>query len=180
MKMRGVLFSLVCLSLFPSSGLAVFAAHQVLTPDNAAREGMTLGMTAMAGEDLITVEVQFGQKAPHLVVARKAGIPSPSGFRPVLGSVRTDDSISVDLVALLARQPPRFLSPEAPETKIVTFKVSPEQLMRSYLCFDFPDPSMVLDGGTYYTVDLPAFYREFLTSPLFNGMRFYRSTVAEG
>ena len=141
---------------------APFAAHQVIHPKNQKDLEFHIVMYSSEDSPYVRIDVAFNQKSPHLVICKE---PRPSipqdGFRKYLDYTFTpqNPSEAIEAITQLASSQ-KVLSVGTEKKESVTLILHKTVLERAYLCFDFPEPNIVFDGGYYYTVDLPAYLKQ--------------------
>lgn len=137
---------------FSSSLLAVFSAFERITPtkENPHDHHPKVELKKIEkNEYLLTVSKAKGHA--WLIVCEKEREVYERELRGVIWkypNAKTDDIEHISEV-------------EISDKRIVEFRISEDIISRCYIAMDFRTP--VFDGGYYYTIDIPEFYRHLKT-----------------
>ena len=139
------------LAVFASTSFARFSEFVRLTPDVDSNHNLSVTVSPVSNQN---VQVKFkwsdqSKKCWLIVFKDDQSVPDNLDFREIIWNRQTTLPSSVTQLIPLPNNDSEFIE--------VTLKQS--LISHAFICVDFP--SMVLDGGYYYTVDL----RSFLYKP---------------
>ena len=157
-----MLRSLFSLVLFPllfaaSSAFAVFSEFVSVSPANETKHQNMKPIIKVEGS-LVTIQLPYrdGPWKYWLVVSDKPLTKDKQDFRNINISLGLPARTDIVLIAPLAPSFDGQFSREMKDRKLeIRLNLSRELAQRAYIYHDFP--GLVLDGGYYYTVDIPSY-----------------------
>lgn len=152
------LFSLALFSflLASSPAFAVFSEFVSVSPANDTKH-QNMKPVIKAEGSLVTIQLPYrdGPLKYWLVVSDKPLTKDKQNFRKIILGL-PDTRADIVLIAPLAPSLDRRFSREEKDTKPeIRLNLSRELAQRAYIYHDFT--GLVLDGGYYYTVDIPSY-----------------------
>jgi hypothetical protein len=138
---------------------AAFSAYVNVTPETQVDHVKALRIEEQPeGKFLIRVPEDGSLKHVWLIICKTELGESEKNFREYIWSIG-DGRRSVEVLAKLGRgiEYPGPGVEERDKNRYIELILAREIMARAYIYIDFPQ--MVLDGGFYYSIDLPEFLR---------------------
>ena len=126
---------------------AIFSAYERIIPSSEDQEYHPKVKFYQVKENQYILELSNVTKSAWLVVCSEEREEQKRELRPLIWKAPGFDSDDIELVSPLKIR----------EDRSAQIHLSDDLASRSYVALDFPTP--VMDGGYYYTIDIPEFYR---------------------
>lgn len=156
--MKSVVFILI--AVFSLQAHAVFSAFAHVIPETQEEYIKSLHVEKMKDGDFLVKVPEFGwSKHVWLISCSSELRNDQKDFRSYIWGKDKGDR-SIEVLAKLGVGPvqPFEKKDESPINNFIEIVLSEEVMSKSYIYIDFPD--MVLDGGYFYTIDLPEYLRK--------------------
>ncbi len=146
--MKKSLFFFIFIMLLSCSGWAIFSQFVRVTPKVKSDHLLKVRVEEQGDNYLITLS-EIKKSNGWQIELDKSVTPDHQNFRELIWS----DHYPYAKVVKKSE----ILTSEKGSTKVLKIKVSKTKVKSTYLYFDYP--TMIMDGGFYFTVDLSSFVK---------------------